>query len=633
MDWLNNLGISGAISDFSIFPIFTFLIRFLLPALAIIILIRCTRSLLREKYYSEEWGYLSLPNGSKIKLSHWENIIGRSKASDVFMEYPTLSRSHAALIRDADGNWLIYDLNSKGGVFVNGNQVQGQMEIYSGDIILMGGVELVFVAITKEMEIEQAKRRPRPGKAVRPGVTLIFVTEFQVLLGVQLCIASGDALSLSVPISFLVLIGIMWLCYILTRAMNRVGFEIETLAFFLCSIGMAVTASSAPDGLYKQCAFLAAGVVLYFGLGWFLRNLDRVKKIRLPVAVGAILLLAVNLVLSETVFGAKNWLSIGGITFQPSEFVKIAFVLTGAATMDRLFARRNLIVFIGFSGACVIALALMSDFGTALVFFVAYLIIAFLRSGDFATIFLSVGGAGFAGFLAMTLKSHIAARFASWGHVWDFPNDGGYQQTRTMSAASSGGLFGVGAGNGWLREIFAADTDLVFGMVCEEEGLIIAIAAIAAILILAIFCVRASASARSSFYVIAACAAATIMMFQVVLNVFGSVDILPLTGVTFPFVSRGGSSLISCWGLLAFIKAVDTRQNASFAIKVPKQEKHSEPEYELQYGVDDGVGYDDGSYGGDYGDYNDWGGDFGGYDDDGYNDGFFDGGDYYGGDR
>ncbi len=81
--------------------------------------------------------------------------------------------------------------------------------------------------------------------------------------------------------------------------------------------------------------------------------------------------------------------------------------------------------------------------------------------------------------------------------------------------------------------------------------------------------------ARSSYYVIASCAAASIMVLQVILNVFGSVDLLPFTGVTFPFVSKGGSSLIACWGLLSFLKAADTRQNASVAIKLPKQKRRA----------------------------------------------------------
>ncbi|WP_242941105.1 FtsW/RodA/SpoVE family cell cycle protein [Sporobacter termitidis] len=557
-----------------------------------IIVWRTVKSLLMDDYDYEAWGYLSLPNGARITLNHWENIIGRSKASDVYMEYPTLSRSHAALIRDNKGRWQLYDLGSKSGVLLNGVPVRNRAPVKNGDILTMGGVELVFFTISHPEQAAIEHERKRPGKVVRPFGTLLFLMLFQVALGLQLCISMDAALPPAVPVSFVALIALTWLCYILTRTLRRVAFEVETLAFFLCSVGLAVTASAAPGDLYKQIGFILAGICLYFLIGWFLRDLGRAVKLRWPIAVAGLVLLAVNLLLSRSIFGAKNWLTIGGVTFQPSEFVKLAFVFAGAATLDRLFARRNLILFIAYSGICVMALAVMGDFGTALVFFVAYLTISFIRSGDLATVFLSIGGAGLAGFMAITLKAHVAERFATWGHVWQEVNGSGFQQTRTMMASASGGLFGVGAGNGWFKHIFAADTDMVFGMVSEELGLIVGVVVIFALLALAFNAVRAASTARSSFYVIGAGASAAILLFQMILNVFGSLDILPFTGVTLPFVSKGGSSLIACWGLLAFIKAIDTRKNASFVVRTPnnvsKKEQRLQEKQRPEEDDDDG---------------------------------------------
>ena len=215
---------------------------------------------------------------------------------------------------------------------------------------------------------------------------------------------------------------------------------------------------------------------------------------------------------------------------------------------------------------CIGLLGLMSDFGTAAIFFVTFLVIAYMRSGDFATLSLICGGAVFGAGIILKFKPYILSRFASWGHAWEAASTTGYQQTRTMSAAASGGLLGMGAGNGWLHNVAAADTDLVFGMLCEEWGLLIAVLAVSAIITLAFFAARACRVGRSSFYTIAACAASSLLVFQTCLNVFGSVDLLPLTGVTFPFVSNGGSAMMSAWGLLAYLKATDTRENASFAI-------------------------------------------------------------------
>ena len=277
-------------------------------------------------------------------------------------------------------------------------------------------------------------------------------------------------------------------------------------------------------------------------------------------------LLAATALLAQTRYGAANWLTIAGVSVQPSEIAKICYIFAGAATLERLFRKRNLGLFILLTGACLACLAYMSDFGTAAIFFVTFLVIAYMRSGDFATLSLICGAAVFGAGIILKFKPYILSRFASWGHAWEAASTTGYQQTRTRSAAASGGLLGMGAGNGWLHNVAAADTDLVFGMLCEEWGLLIAVLAVGAIITLAFFAARACRVGRSSFYTIAACAASSLLVFQTCLNVFGSVDLLPLTGVTFPFVSNGGSAMMSAWGLLAYLKATDTRENASFAI-------------------------------------------------------------------
>ena len=259
------------------------------------------------------------------------------------------------------------------------------------------------------------------------------------------------------------------------------------------------------------------------------------------------------------------------MSIQPSEFVKIAFIYAGAATLNELFTRKNLTLFVGLSIFCLGALALMSDFGTAAIFFVTFLVISFLRSGDFSKLILIVAVAATGVLLMLKFKPYIADRFSAWGHVWEYADAAGFQQTRTMVASASGGLVGVGAGNGWLNQVFASDTDLVFGVLTEEWGLIISSLAVISIVTLSVFAVQSIMAGRSTFYTIAACSAMTMLLMQTILNVFGSVDLLPLTGVTFPFVSNGGSSMLVSWGLLAFLKAADTRQNASFAVRLTKK--------------------------------------------------------------
>ena len=339
---------------------------------------------------------------------------------------------------------------------------------------------------------------------------------------------------------------------------------------------MTVTAVSTPGTIYTQLLSVALGLILFFALSIVLRDLELAKSLRWPAAIGAVALLTFNLLLGQTLFGAKNWIAIGPLSFQPSEIVKVVFILVGATTLDRMFARRNLVFTLVFSAFCVGCLGLMSDFGTALIFFVAFLAIAFLRSGDLPSVCFMTAAAGFAGFIVLHFKPYIASRFSVYRHVWEDPMGMGYQQTRTLSAMASGGLFGQGIGEGWLKRIGAANTDLVFGVIAEEMGLIIALLAVLVIVLFALFAVKSAAAGRSCFYVIASCATAMIFVVQTMLNVFGSTDLLPLTGVTFPFVSCGGSSMMACWCLLAYIKASDTRQNAGIAIRLPKPRRQEE---------------------------------------------------------
>lgn len=539
---------------------------YLFPVLALGVLIRCAVSLLTFRPEPEVWAWLTTPDGAHIPVTHWESLIGRGAGCDVQLGYPTVSRTHAVLTRYDDGSWTISDAHSKSGVFVNGRQT-ALSALRFGDVITMGGVNFTLIPLTKEQERIQAGTRTRAGHAVHQVPTLLLLTLFQLLTAIQLILGGCDpALELT---AFGGLIGLEWALYLALRAFRRTGFEVETLAFFLCTMGLAVVSSSAPESLIKELLAIVAGVCVFLVVCWSLRDLERAKTVRYLAAVAGIGLLAFNLLFGVEKFGARNWIQLGGVSFQPSEFVKVCFIYVGASTLSRLMAKRNIVLFIAYSAVICACLALMKDFGTAIIFFVAFLVIAFLRSGNFATIALAIAATGFAGVLVLRFLPYARNRFEAWGHVWDYALTTGYSQTRSMMCIASGGLFGLGPGKGWLKYVAASDTDLVFAFVSEEWGLIMAVLMVACIVILACFVVRSAPAGRSCFYTIGACAAVTVMVTQTILNVFGMADFLPLTGVTFPFVSNGGSSMVCVWGLLAFIKAADTRQNASVAIRVP----------------------------------------------------------------
>ena len=552
------------------------LTKYALIIFSFIVIERSLRSMFSEKYENEIWAYVRFGR-ERYPVYHWENILGIAASSDIRIYAPGISRVHAVLCRNDKGQWKVYDVFSRGGVWVNQQQAGfGGAAVKDGDVINLAGNRVTFQELETEKITKLEKKRSAAGSRVVPAVTLLWLTLFQAaLLGQHLMSCSPEHIG-KITLAFVSVAVLEWFCFTALRVINKSGFEIETLAFFLTTLGVSVAATSTPEDMYKQAVLVFASVFLFLLLGWWLRNLTRTASARVPFALLALGLLGLNMFAGISVFGAKNWLTIAGYSFQPSEFVKVFYVYVGASTLDKLYMRRNLYVFVGFSAVCVLALALMGDFGSALVFFICFLVISFMRSGSIATVILAVSGAIMAGLMAISVRPYVAQRFSTWGHAWEDIYDTGYQQVRAMSAAAAGGLFGKGAGNGWLQSIVAANTDMVFGIVSEELGLLIALSAILAIIALAVFAIRSAIHCRSSFYSIAACAAVTIMLVQVALNVFGSTDILPFTGVTFPFVSRGGSSLISCWMLLAFIKSADNRREASFAVRAAERYKKAD---------------------------------------------------------
>ncbi len=542
--------------------------RFLAPAIAIWILWRCAKPMLKFRKEPEIWAWLVMPDDTQLPVTHWENIIGRAKGCDLVVDFSTVSRNHAVLTRYDDGSWSLTEIGGRGAMTVNGEPTK-VCALHYGDIISLGGMEMMLAPVTPEELEEQHSRRTKPANIAMPGMTLLLLTLFQIFTGLQFWMTGDEETLSSVMLAFSLLMGLEWILFTALKLMRRSSFEVETLAFYLCTLGLAVIAARTPGEMMKQFLCILAGVVIYLLIGWSLRDLQRAKKVRYLAAVGGILLLAVNLVFGKEINGAKNWIQLGSMSFQPSELVKLCFIFVGASTMDRVVTKRNMFSFIVYSGLICGCLALMNDFGTALIFFVALLVICLLRSGNFATLALvgTVVCCAVVMLLVIDIPSYVLRRFSIWGHAWDDPSNLGYQQVRAMMCLASGGLFGLGAGNGWLKYVAAADTDLVFAFVGEEWGLLVALTIVLAIVILGVFVVRSCSIGRSSFYTIGACAAAGILLTQTILNVFGTMDLLPLTGVTFPFVSNGGSSMLCVWGLLAFIKAADTRQNASFAVR------------------------------------------------------------------
>lgn len=173
-----------------------------------------------------------------------------------------------------------------------------------------------------------------------------------------------------------------------------------------------------------------------------------------------------------------------------------------------------------------------------------------MRSGSVRTIALICSAAVFGVFLILRFRPYVARGLPRGGMCGNSQTRRAINRRALLTYTASGGFFGVGLGNGYLKSVFASTSDLVFGMVCEELGLILGLTIVLAIALLVFYARSDVTRSRSTFYSISACAAAGMMLFQTCLNVFGATDVLPLTGVTLPFVSQGGSSMVAVWGLV-----------------------------------------------------------------------------------
>lgn len=512
---------------------------------------------------------------TKFPVLYWENSIGRSKSCDIVLPDESASRDHAVLMRREEG-WIICDTGSKTGVQVNGRKIGEQKVLGLGDEVTMGATTLTLMNAEQTTLKKRKFFRGFSSEAASPLKLMMVTTLTLLLMSLQLCLA-GAEFSVTPLITFGILLLLGWGLYIFTFAvLRRISFEIETVAFLLSGIGIIQISAHGEGAAQTQIIALGIGMVIFSFMIWFMGDLKRVQKIHLYVGIAALLLFVINMIFGRSVYGAKNWILIGPVSIQPSELIKIAFIFFGAGTLDKLQTKKNITEFLIFAVICMAFLFLMKDLGSAVIFFACFLIIAFMRSGSIRTIALSLTAAILGVVLIVTFMPHAIGRFANWGHIWEDIYGAGFQQTHMLTYLASGGLFGVGLGKGYMTSLFAADSDMVFGLICEEQGLLLAIVIVIAVSMFVLYARSDVTRSRSTFFSITACAAAGMMLFQMCLNVFGSTDIIPFTGVTLPFISAGGTSMMSVWGLMAFLKASDER---TYAVKrMTKRQAREEEE-------------------------------------------------------
>ena len=215
-------------------------------------MLRCLRSLLSEKAEKETWAYLRVGE-ENVPVQHWENLLGKARSADIRLFGEGISPIHAVLRRSDRGEWKIFDIFSKGGVWVNNNCVpRGGLAVFHGDTVNLGGSCVKFLNISTSQRERNEKKRTDAGTLIHPGLTLAELTLLQLLLLLQHSFtARRDQLGIII-VSFVTLMVLEWCVFQGMRVLGRMGFEIEILAFFLTTLGLSVAASSVPEDLYKQ---------------------------------------------------------------------------------------------------------------------------------------------------------------------------------------------------------------------------------------------------------------------------------------------------------------------------------------------------------------------------------------------
>ena len=254
--------------------------------------------------------------GAHFPVLYWENSIGRSRSCDIQIPDNSVSRDHAVLMRREEG-WFVCDTGSHAGTRVRNKQITEPTLVQIGDKIRMGSTTLT---LRNASDVPQKKRSMFTGfskEAASPFKLMLVVTLVQMSLTLQLMIGTGE-FRLYPAAPFVILFTASWVLYFFSRRiLKRVSFEIETVGLLLSSIGILLLSGEGLDTVKMQIAAFGIGIVLFCFLVWFMSDLERVMKLRLYIAIGAILLFVANLVLGKDVNGSRNWIFIGPFSFQP----------------------------------------------------------------------------------------------------------------------------------------------------------------------------------------------------------------------------------------------------------------------------------------------------------------------------
>lgn len=360
-------------------------------------------------------------------------------------------------------------------------------------------------------------------------------------------------------------VALTFLTTIILRKFRMGDTYIALIVAMILSIGLAMQLRLSTEIGVKQFIWYLIGLGLFI-LTTSIYHLiyKRIKSIWFFYAL-MIFLFILTLIIGTSINGAKNWIILGRFSFQPSEFIKILFVFFMASFVSDPDALRlkianrttsskwtlMLLVFIvlGF-------FVIQREFGTALLIFIVYLSILYVF--EKAMIFIAINAiiAGLAALVAIQLTPHLGVRIDSWLNPFSDIAGKGYQITQSLFAIGSGSFFGTGLGMGYPHFIPNVETDFIFSAICEEMGIFGGIAIIVLFMLLVYRGIKICLLLRNPFTKSLAFGLTITVGFQTFLIIGGVTRLIPLTGITLPFVSYGGSSLISSFIIIGLLQSL-----------------------------------------------------------------------------
>ena len=324
----------------------------------------------------------------------------------------------------------------------------------------------------------------------------------------------------------------------------------------LITIGFIMLTRLSYDQSTKQFTILAVGTVIALIIPVIIRKMRILTKWAWVYAVLGIGLLGVVAVIARSTYGAKLSLSVGGITLQPSEFVKILFVFFAAGMLAKSIEFKNIVITTGLAAFHVLILVISTDLGSALIFFITYLMMLYVATKDIRYLLAGFAAGAVAAVAAYFLFSHVRVRVEIWQDPFKEYEGGGYQVAQALFAIGAGGWFGTGLFQGSPGAIPIVDQDFMFAAIVEELGGIFAICLILICMSCFIMFVNISMKLEEDFYRYVAFGLGCLYGVQVFLTVGGAMKMIPMTGVTLPLISTGGSSLLSTLASFSIIQGL-----------------------------------------------------------------------------